>query len=82
MEYCALGSIRNIIKARGKPFDETEIALLAGDMLQALNYLHSQGKMHRDIKSSNILIDEKGTAKLSDFGISINSNVNRCSLVG
>lgn len=82
MEYCELGSIRKIIKERKHPFSEPEIGLLCKDILNGIHYLHSQGKMHRDIKSDNILITGKGIAKLSDFGISKNSNSNRNTLVG
>jgi len=39
------------------------------DVCNALQYAHSQGVMHRDIKLENILITEEGTAKLMDFGL-------------
>jgi mitogen-activated protein kinase kinase 7 len=39
--------------------------------VEALNYLkESHGVIHRDVKPSNILLDEKGNVKLCDFGIS------------
>ncbi|HEX2566780.1 MAG TPA: protein kinase [Burkholderiales bacterium] len=38
-------------------------------MLEALDYSHSRGVIHRDIKSANVLISEMGIAKISDFGI-------------
>ncbi len=37
--------------------------------LDGLGYAHSQGVLHRDIKPENILIDQRGTAKVMDFGI-------------
>jgi serine/threonine protein kinase len=45
-------------------------------MLEALNYLHAQGKIHRDVKCGNFLIDAKGQGEimLCDFGISVQQN--------
>ena len=39
-------------------------------LLQALDYLHSQGRIHRDIKPANILVDHRGKLRLVDFGLS------------
>jgi len=38
-------------------------------MLKGLNHIHEQGMMHRDIKGSNILINEEGIVKIADFGL-------------
>ncbi|XP_039626885.1 mitogen-activated protein kinase kinase kinase kinase 5-like [Polypterus senegalus] len=69
MEFCGGGSLQDIYHATG-PLSEQQIAYVSREMLQGLEYLHSQGKIHRDIKGANILINDAGQVKLADFGIS------------
>ncbi|XP_062917344.1 mitogen-activated protein kinase kinase kinase kinase 5-like [Mobula hypostoma] len=69
MEYCGGGSLQDIYHVTG-PLSELQIAYISREMLQGLEYLHNRGKIHRDIKGANILINDNGDVKLADFGIS------------
>lgn len=67
------------------PLTEIQIAYMCRETLTGLAYLHSMGKMHRDIKGANILLTEAGDVKLADFGVSaqITATINkRKSFIG
>ncbi|CAB1418536.1 unnamed protein product, partial [Pleuronectes platessa] len=68
MEYCGGGSLQDIYHVTG-PLSELQIAYVSRETIQGLGYLHSKGKMHRDIKGANILLSDNGDVKLADFGV-------------
>ncbi|XP_064468796.1 protein kinase C iota type-like [Ornithodoros turicata] len=69
MEYLPEGSIRDLVRKKG-PFKEETARLLSAQVALAIQHVHEKGFLHRDISSSNVLIDSRGNAKLIDFGLS------------
>jgi len=70
MPYVKGGSVLNIMKyAFPKGLDEPLIATILKEVLRALDYVHRQGHIHRDVKAGNILIGSHGEVKLADFGV-------------
>lgn len=69
LEYVPGGSVQSMLSSYG-PFEEPLIRNFIRQILIGLSYLHGEDIIHRDIKGANILIDIKGTVKISDFGIS------------
>lgn len=69
LEYVPGGSVATLLSNYGA-FEETLVRNFVRQILQGLNYLHERDIIHRDIKGANILVDNKGGVKISDFGIS------------
>ncbi|XP_038620612.1 LOW QUALITY PROTEIN: mitogen-activated protein kinase kinase kinase kinase 2 [Tachyglossus aculeatus] len=68
MEFCGGGSLQEVYQATG-PLEEKQIAYVCREALKGLQHLHSQGKIHRDIKGANLLLTLHGDVKLADFGV-------------
>ncbi|MEW5986993.1 MAG: serine/threonine-protein kinase, partial [Chloroflexota bacterium] len=61
------GSLARLLQ--GAPLALTQVRQIVSQVGDALDYAHTQGVIHRDVKPSNILIDQRGNCLLSDFGI-------------
>ncbi|KAG6851007.1 hypothetical protein H0H93_004494 [Arthromyces matolae] len=89
LEYVPGGSVTALLRNYGA-FEEPLVKNFVRQILEGLNYLHERDIIHRDIKGANILVDNKGGIKISDFGISkkvddnlmTSNRVNRPSLQG
>jgi serine/threonine protein kinase len=69
MELCQGGDLLKYIRRR-KNLDENTAKYFFKQLIVGLDYIHSQNVVHCDIKVENILIDNEGTIKISDFGLS------------
>lgn len=76
MEYCRGGSLAQRIRQR--TLSDSELVAVTRQLVSALDYLHSQSILHRDVKPGNVLIAETEPMqiKLADFGLSIRLKSN------
>ena len=69
LEFCPGGELYYHLARVGR-FDETAARFYFSEILLGLEYLHARNILHRDLKVENILLDEEGHIRLTDFGVS------------
>src|SRR5262249_26958116 len=67
MELLKGGSLTDLV--RQGPLPLPTVARVLDQIADALDYAHERGIIHRDLKPQNVLLDERGSAHLTDFGI-------------
>ncbi|KAK9245195.1 kinase-like domain-containing protein [Lipomyces tetrasporus] len=71
LEWCSQGVIMKLdTDGQVEPYDEEQCRLYFRDLTLGIEYLHSQGVVHRDIKPDNLLLTCDNVLKIVDFGVS------------
>merc|ERR1719453_1499948 len=84
LEFCAGGELFFHLSRAGR-FSEGRCRFYSAEILLALGYLHGLNIVYRDLKPENVLLDQDGHAKLTDFGLSkegIEDNFSAKSMCG
>jgi beta-lactam-binding protein with PASTA domain/predicted Ser/Thr protein kinase len=68
MEYVAGRSLKTIVREQG-PLDPAQAIDIVIQILRGARFAHRRGVVHRDLKPHNVIIDEEGRARVTDFGI-------------
>lgn len=74
IEGVDLGWILNDYSANSELLPYEDVARIISQMADALDYAHANGVIHRDVKPSNIMLNRRGDAVLTDFGIALLQN--------
>ncbi|XP_019892346.2 serine/threonine-protein kinase Nek8 [Musca domestica] len=86
MEYADGGTLAQIIGERGMRdfFPERYIVNVFEQICSAINYMHSENILHRDLKTANVFMNKRGIVKIGDFGISkiMNTKIHAQTVLG
>jgi eukaryotic-like serine/threonine-protein kinase len=79
---CVEGENLKQLIERSGPLPVRDALLLALQMARALSFAHDRGLIHRDVKPQNVLLNEDGQAKMTDFGIARSVDVEGVTITG
>eukprot|EP01018_Ginkgo_biloba_P004292 Gb_36477 [translate_table: standard] len=68
MEYME-HDLKALLESMKHPFSQSEVKCLMLQLLEGVKYLHDNWVLHRDLKTSNLLLNNKGELKICDFGL-------------
>ncbi|KAI3981676.1 hypothetical protein MKX01_020619 [Papaver californicum] len=69
MEYME-HDLKGLMESMKQPFSQSEVKCLMLQLLEGVKYLHDNWVLHRDLKTSNLLLNNRGDLKICDFGLS------------
>lgn len=61
--------LTGVLRCPDVSFEPSHLKSLMAQLLKGLAYIHNRGILHRDLKSSNILLNKQGVLKIADFGL-------------
>ncbi|HEY7705622.1 MAG TPA: protein kinase [Gaiellaceae bacterium] len=80
-EYVEGENLKQLVKRTG-PMPVRDALVLALQMARALSFAHGRGLIHRDVKPQNVLLNADGQAKMTDFGIAREVDVQGVTITG
>ncbi|OEL30919.1 Cyclin-dependent kinase G-2 [Dichanthelium oligosanthes] len=69
MEYME-HDLKGVMETMKQPYTQSEVKCLMLQLLEGVKYLHDNWVLHRDLKTSNLLLNNRGELKICDFGLS------------
>ncbi|KAF0936149.1 hypothetical protein E2562_038873, partial [Oryza meyeriana var. granulata] len=69
MEYME-HDLKGVMETMKQPYSQSEVKCLMLQLLEGVKYLHDNWVLHRDLKTSNLLLNNRGELKICDFGLS------------
>ena len=80
-EYLRGSTLAHLLNAM-RPLPEKDALKIASLLCEAVQYLHDEGVIHRDLKPQNVMIGCDGTIRLLDFGLAVGADSRRVTFHG
>lgn len=82
MEYMPGGSLSNLLFTKKTALHFDKKLVMASQIVEGLNYLHEQNVVHRDLKTLNVILDNKLSCKICDFGLTVTLEQTHMTIYG